>query len=183
MVNRPTGGQGEPHSVENDQTEVTMMFSPILGNLAQVARQSRSCCDLEEALGGGGCILRPLLMGKRSCRREHQARGNSGHLQWKMQSGSLIGSAGVGGLGSNIHLNTSWVKITPRKSSETESSLHKKISPALEPRNPERGKKYERRLIPALINGSFHSWAILIHEMKIDSRVALRPGWVILSLM
>lgn len=43
-----------------------------------------------------------------------------------------------------------------RKSSET-GSLHKKISPALEPKNPERGKNETGRLILTLINGSFHS--------------------------
>lgn len=51
---------------------------------------------------GGGCILRLATDGERSCRRRHQARGNSRSSTMENAIKDLIGSAGVGGLGSNI---------------------------------------------------------------------------------
>lgn len=106
---------GESHTLcENDQTRSHHDVQSHFGELVpKLPGKVGGCCDLEEALGGGGCILRLATDGKEELQGENTKLGEiPGHLQWKMQSGSLIGSAGVGGLGSNIHLNTSWVKIT-----------------------------------------------------------------------
>ena len=63
--------------------------------------------------GAAGVFLDSLLLGKRSCRERMPSSGEiPGHLKQKTQSGSLTGSAAVGGLGPHVHLNTSWVKIT-----------------------------------------------------------------------
>ena len=92
-----------------------MMFSPIWGKSAvpKLPAKVGGSCDLEEALEGGRCIIRLAAAGKEELRGESpKLRGTPGHRRREMHSGSLLGSAGVGGLGPDIHLNTSWVKIT-----------------------------------------------------------------------
>lgn len=57
-----------------------------------------------------------LLMEQRNCcsREKYSSGGNPGHPKGKMEQGSLIGYAGVGGIGTDIYLNTSWVTLSQR---------------------------------------------------------------------
>lgn len=94
MVNRPTGGQGRATlCAKMTKPEVTMMFSPILGKplVPKLPGKVGGCCDLEEALGDGRCILRLATDGKEELQGENTKLGEiPGHPQWKMQSGCLL---------------------------------------------------------------------------------------------